>query len=405
MPGIARMFCQIARSGRLALGYVWRRVRWLPLFLAALLASRAIGHLPPASAQLRRPEIRGVWMTRNDFDVFSNPTKLQAAIDALQQLNFNTIYPVVWNSGYAFHRSEVTQRLGIQSFTYRGKEGQDMLADTIARAHRAGMLVMPWFEFGFMAPPTSELATMYPQWLAQQRDGKLTSVSAAGEVVWLNPLRPEVQQFLTDLVMEVVANYDIDGIQFDDHLSLPSEFGYDRYTVDLYVKETKKPPPANASDPAWVKWRADKLTAFVGQLRQTIRNAKPNVKFSLSPNYYDFAYRMQLQDWLGWVRQNLVDEVVVQIYRPNLQSFIEQIARPEIQAAQQKIPTAAGVLTGLRNSPVPMAQIQAQAQAARDRGLGVSFFYYESLWDRAPEPAKERQAGFLALFPAPAPRS
>jgi uncharacterized lipoprotein YddW (UPF0748 family) len=37
--------------------------------------------------------------------------------------------------------------------------------------------------------------------------------------------------------------------------------------------------------------------------------------------------------------------------------------------------------------------------------LGVCFFYYESLWDDAPEPMNERQAGFAALFPYPVFRS
>jgi uncharacterized lipoprotein YddW (UPF0748 family) len=93
-----------------------------------------------------------------------------------------------------------------------------------------------------------------------------------------------------------------------------------------------------------------------------------------------------------------VDELIVQVYRPDLQSFLNQITRPEIREAQQKIPTGVGVLTGLRNKPVPMQLIQSKVQAARNRGLGVTFFYYESLWDEAPEPITERQSNFQALF-------
>jgi uncharacterized lipoprotein YddW (UPF0748 family) len=109
-----------------------------------------------------------------------------------------------------------------------------------------------------------------------------------------------------------------------------------------------------------------------------------------------------LQDWLAWVRKGIVDELVVQVYRADLQSFIEQISRPEIQETQQKISTGIGVLTGLRNRPVPMPQIQAQVRAAQERGLGVSFFYYESLWDLAPESLTERFSGFAQLFAYPA---
>ncbi|MEH2370078.1 glycoside hydrolase family 10 protein [Nostoc sp.] len=358
-----------------------------------------------AIAQLPRQEIRGVWMTTNDFDTLKNRDKVQDAVSQLRRMNFNTIYPVVWNSGYVMYPSALAQRAGIQPFVYKGSDGHDILADLITQAHRQGLLVIPWFEFGFMAPPTSELAMNYPNWFTQKRDGSQTSNSAAGEVMWLNPFLPQVQQFITNLVLETVTQYDADGIQFDDHMSLPHEFGYDQYTVALYTKETKNPPPKNPQDAAWVKWRADKITAFMVKLNQAVKQRKPQAIFSVSPNYYDFAYKFHLQDWLGWMRQNIVDELIVQIYRPDLKSFVDNISRAEIQEAQQTIPTGVGIMTGLRNNPVPMQQIKSQVRAAQERGLGVTFFYYESLWNDALESLTERQAGFQNLFPSPALRA
>jgi uncharacterized lipoprotein YddW (UPF0748 family) len=188
-------------------------------------------------------------------------------------------------------------------------------------------------------------------------------------------------------------------------MSLPSEFGYDKYTIALYTKETKKAPPINPQDPAWVKWRADKITAFMAQLNKAVSARKPKAIFSISPNYYDFAYRLQLQDWLAWVRRGIADELIVQVYRPDLPSFLPQLTRPEVQEAQKKIPTGVGIMTGLRTKPAPMGLIQSQVQAARERGLGVSFFYYESLWDVTSESPNQRKAGFQSLFSVPATRS
>ena len=370
------------------------------LVLISFVTVLLVNSLTPAIAQLPRQEIRGVWMTNNDFDILKDRAKVQDGVSQLRRLNFNTIYPVVWNSGYVMDPSAVAKRAGIQPFVLRGSDGRDILADLIAQAHRQGLLVIPWFEFGFMAPPTSELALNYPDWFTQKRDGSETSISAAGEVAWLNPFHPKVQQFITDLVLETVTQYDVDGIQFDDHMSLPHEFGYDKYTVALYTQETKNNPPTDPQDAAWMRWRADKITAFMVQLNQAVKARKPNAIFSISPNYYDFAYKFQLQDWLTWVRLNIVDELIVQIYRPNLQSFIANISRTEIQEAQQMIPTGVGVMAGLRTNPVSMQQIQSQVRAAQQRGLGVAFFYYESLWNSAPEPVAQRQAGFQTLFPA-----
>ncbi|MBE9225355.1 glycoside hydrolase family 10 protein [Phormidium sp. LEGE 05292] len=362
--------------------------------------------IAPPVAQPPAQEIRGVWMTSNDTDVLMDNAKLQNAVNQLAQLNFNTIYPVVWNSGYVqYPNSELAKKTGIyQSYIGKGSQGQDILAELIKFAHHHRLLVIPWFEFGFMAPQTSELVLNHPNWLTQKQDGSQTSISAAGEVVWLNPFLPEVQQFMTDLVLEVISKYNVDGVQFDDHTCLPKEFGYDRYTLALYKQETGKDAPTNPEDPAWMRWRADKITAFMTQLNQAVKQRKPQAIFSVSPNPYITAYNGYLQDWTTWVEQNIVDELIVQVYRPDMPSFLEQIVRPEIQAAQQKIPTAVGVLTGLRNRPVPMPLIQSKVQAARDRGLGVTFFFYESLWEYAPESSTERKSNFKALFNSPASR-
>lgn len=333
--------------------------------------------------------------------MMENRTKLGIAMSQLRALNFNTVYPVIWNSGYVNYSSPVAQRYGIQPFVRKGSDGHDILADLVNQAKANNLLVIPWFEFGFMVPQTSELATLHPEWLTETRSGEQLSNGPAGEVAWLNPFHPEVQQFITELVVEAVTQYNVDGIQFDDNMGLPREFGYDSFTRALYTKETKKSVPSNVADANWVKWRADKITAFMTQLNRDIKSRKPNAIVSISPNYYDHAYKLTLQDWLGWVRSGIADELIMQVYRSDINSFTAKISRPEIIETQQKIPTAIGILTGLRRRPVSIQQIQSQTRIAQERGLGVSYFYYESLWEDAPEGIMERISGFQSLFPTP----
>lgn len=371
------------------------------LFALSFATTLILGNLTPAPAQLPqspRQEIRGVWLTNNDFDILRNRAKVRDTFAQLRRLNFNTVYPVVWNDGYTKYPSAVMQSKGIPFF-FRGTEGQDVLADVISQARNQGLLAIPWFEFGFMTPLTSELASQHPDWLTQKRDGTQTSISAAGEVAWLNPFHPEVQQFITNLVVEIITKYNADGIQFDDHMSLPVDFGYDKYTINLYTQETGNPPPPNPQAQAWMKWRADKITAFMVQLNQAVKARKPNAIFSVSPNYYNFAYKFQLQDWLNWVRLGVVDELVVQVYRNDLSSFVSTVNTPEILETQQLIPTGIGIMTGLRNRPVSISQIESQVRAARERGLGAVFFYYESLWEFGSESVEQRQAAFQQMFP------
>ena len=401
-------------------------VRWRRITMAALLLAPGLGVLPaewfsaavsaraqgepqpssPASAAAARPrtELRGVWLTANDMPVLRDRERMQQMVAQLARLNFNTLYPVVWNGGITYYPSEVVQGRGLQDFTFRGLQGQDVIGELIAEGRRQGLLVIPWFEFGFMAAPGSELARRHSAWLTSKQDGTLTSISAAGEVKWLNPFRPEVQQLITDLVLEVVGKYGADGIQFDDHTTLPREFGYDSFTVALYRRETGRNPPANPADPAWVKWRADKITAFMDRLSKAVRARRPGAIVSISPNYYDFAYKLQLQDWRAWVRQGIADELLVQIYRPDLESFTPHMWRPEVQEARQRIPTAMAILSGQRNRSTPAQLLQQKVMASRQAGLGVAFFYLESLWNLGPEPAEHRQATLAGLFSAPAAR-
>ena len=386
----------------------WPRKIWKQfspwLCLISLLTVVLIHSVPSVTAQMPREEIRGVWVTSNDLNVFKDRAQVKDAVTKLRRLNFNTIYPVVWNSGYVMYPSNVAKSLDIQPFVFRGSDGHDILADIINQAHSQNLLAIPWFEFGFMTPNTGELALNKPEWLTKMRDGSTVSISAAGEVSWLNPFHPQVQKFIIDLLVELTNNYDIDGIQFDDHTSLPHQFGYDDYTVNLYKQETGKNPPANSQDSEWVAWRANKITEFMVRLNHTIKQIKPKVIFSVSPNYYDHAYKFQLQDWLNWVRLNIVDELVMQVYRDDLESFTSKIARNEIQEVRQIIPTGIGIMAGLRTSPVPMQQITKQVRTVQGEELGIVFFYYETMWNRSPETLEQRIQGFKNFFPYPAVR-
>lgn len=383
--------------------------RFFHNLILGLLVSLAIAQpfsvFNQVQAQNAFPEIRGVWITNNDTVRFLDQGRTTESINLLADLNFNTIYPVVWNSGYVLYESEFAKREGLQPFSPRGDQGQDVLADIIDKAHRRNMLVLPWFEFGFKAPPMSELVKRHPWWFTQKQDGSKTSVSAAGEVMWMNPFHPQVQAFITQLVMDAVNKYDLDGVQFDDHTALPNEFGYDNFTISLYKQETKKAPPSNPKDPAWIRWRADKITAFMVGLNAKIKAAKPNILLSVSPATYNLAYNTYLQDWLDWIRKGIVDEVVVQVYRTSLPTFTEPIQRAEFREAKTLIPTAVGILTGLPGKQVPMPLVSDKVQAVRSQGMGAAFFYYQTLWDIAPEDKNYRIQSFQRLFSYPAPRS
>ena len=392
-------------------------------FRSCLIVGLVLSLITPISSQMAtKPirEIRGVWITNVDSDVLFTRDRLATAIKDLRSLNFNTIYPVVWNWGYTTYPSKVAKRVVGSSFMPKksagllinrklsrteGLEGRDVLKEMVTQGHKQGLAVIPWFEFGFMAPATtdpagSDLAKLHPDWLTQKQDGGTTWKEGKDPRVWLNPFKPEVKQFIIDLVVEVVGKYDVDGIQFDDHFGLPSEFGYDKFTVDLYKLEHQgKLPPQDYKNEEWINWRADKITALMRDLFAAIKATNPKAIVSISPNPQTFAKSFFLQDWAKWERQGLVEELLIQVYRDKLETFVGELQKPEVQLASKHIPVGIGILTGVKPKPISMKQIQTQIAAVRKQGLaGVSFFFYETLWKLTNEPAAIRKDGFRQVF-------
>jgi uncharacterized lipoprotein YddW (UPF0748 family) len=347
-------------------------------------------------------EIRGVWLTNIDSQVLFNPQLLRSAMEELGTLKFNTVYPVVWNWGYTLYSSQVMRQVTGDAIDPRepGLKGRDPLAELVQLGRQNNITVMPWFEFGFMAPADSELAKRNPQWLTQRKDGSKVWKEGEYDRVWLNPFKPEVQQFILNLVDEIVSKYGVDGIQFDDHMGLPSEFGYDADTVALYKKENPgKEPPVNAKDPEWLRWRANKITEFMGRVFAIVKARKPYAIVSLSPNSQTFSYENSLQDWGTWRRLGYVEEILLQAYRTDPTGFISELEQPEVQEAKKHVPVAIGVLTGLRTKPMPMSIIEQHIQIARDRGFsGMSFFFYETMWNLSNEPLQDRKSSFQRMF-------
>ncbi len=370
-------------------------------------------------------EIRGVWITNVASSILFAPWGIPRAIHQLAEMHFNTLYPVVWNRGETFYHSQVLKQITGQTINpliALTHPSEDPLTEMVRVGHQQHLRVLPWFEYGFMVPLNSPLAKQHPTWLTTRQNGsqrlledtfegnepakgllsRLLKGAAPAQLGWLNPLHPSVQGLLLGLIEEVIERYDVDGIQLDDHFSWPVEFGYDDYTLSLYEAEHQgQSPPSNPADPDWISWRASKLTQFMKVIHARVKAKCQDCAVSLSPNPAKFAYRFHLQDWLTWVKQGWVDELVVQIYRDELFKFEGELRKGPLREAMDRIPVSIGILTGTWRRPVPFAQIREQVESSRDRRFsGVSFFYWDTLWSYfTPESPKQRRRNFRALLP------
>lgn len=105
----------------------------------------------------------------------------------------------------------------------------------------------------------------------QHRDWIRTS----GDRFVLDPGIPEVQDWITSIVAEVVSRYPVDGVQFDDYFYTESPGSR------LNDNETyRKYGGAFASK---ADWRRNNTQQLIAKVSHTIKSIKPEVEFGVSP--------------------------------------------------------------------------------------------------------------------------
>ncbi|HVF96733.1 MAG TPA: family 10 glycosylhydrolase, partial [Flavisolibacter sp.] len=256
------------------------RFRFLLLFL--LLVLNLI-----VEAQKASSPVRGTWVTNVASDALSSKEKIAQTVARCKRFGLNTIYVVTWNKGVTMYPSPVVEKyIGIkQDPVYKGF---DPIKEIIEQGHKAGLKVIGWFEYGFAydyGDTTSVWLQKYPHWAGRSRDGKLLQKN---KFYWWNSLHPEVQSFMNELLLDFVKRYNADGIQGDDRLpAMPSEGGYDDYTMREYVNEHGGVrPPADSKNPVWVQWRASRLNAYIKNLYGNVKKLKPKFIVSWAPSIY-----------------------------------------------------------------------------------------------------------------------
>ncbi len=135
--------------------------------------------------------------------------------------------------------------------------------------------------------------------------------------VMVNPLLPEVQDYEKGIVKEILTNYDVDGIVYDDRLrytGMNADFSeYTQHQFEKYLKRRISWPedvfkfrltpgldrgvePGPYYD-AWMVWRAQELRNYVMMIRQTIKAAKPNALFGVYAGSWYGEYPRLGQNW------------------------------------------------------------------------------------------------------------
>lgn len=292
---------------------------------AALLA---IGPEPGAQAAptaARAPDwSMGVWLTTVDSRVMLDQRELRAGLRLLAEQGVRRVAVPLYTGGYAYWPVDAARNRFAIGPDPRVPD-PEAIATTFALLRGMGMESVGWFEFGLMAPADAAWLKGRDGLLLSNRAGqKEWSESPGLKRVWLNPALEEVRDALADLVIDACSRYHLDVVQFDDHLGYPADFGYDEVTMGLWRRTAYgalQPLPAS-DDPRWITWRSQWITSLLAEISQRLRRECPGTRISVAPNPLEFSRNNYLADWSVWVERQLIDELVLQVYRRELPSFL-----------------------------------------------------------------------------------
>jgi uncharacterized lipoprotein YddW (UPF0748 family) len=168
------------------------------LLLAVLLAS---------GSATAAPELRGVWMHATQA---RTPAEADAVIAKIARAHLNTVFILVWYwGGQAFFHSDLCPMGdGVQP-------GHDPLGYMVEQCHQRGIQVHAWFVNGsYGSSSIRYVLDKHPDWAVD---------SGGGGTLWYDFGKPEVRRFQSDLMLECLRRYDLDGIHFDYIRYGPSE--------------------------------------------------------------------------------------------------------------------------------------------------------------------------------------
>lgn len=275
-------------------------------------------------------ELRGVWVStvqRVDFPskATTDPSVLKrewlSLLKFYKSLNLNAVIVQVRPTGDAIYPSKIVPfTKWITGKSGKGLDGNfDLLKFMVETSHTEGMEFHAWVNpyRVIIDGDTTELDNKHPfkahpNWIMKY-----------GREYMLNPGEPNVWKYLTKVIGEIVQNYNIDAIHFDDYFypyKIAGEVLPDSQTFKKYGKKYK-----NIED-----WRRANTDSLIVNVRSVIKKYKPQVQLGVSPfavwrngedctegsptKAYQRGYDDLYADVLHWLKKDWLDYVAPEIY-------------------------------------------------------------------------------------------
>lgn len=352
-------------------------------------------------------EIRALWADGFHAGIRTAQEADQLVSDA-KKANINTLIVQVRRRGDSLYAKSIEPPVEDPAYD----PAFDGLAYVVEAAHRAGLQVHAWINampiWRSNQPPPKDAAHVFRRHgtSAQGEDFWLTC-TPEGEAkfpvgYFLDPGNPGAREHLVKVYLNIVRNYDVDGIHFD-YIRYPetdsraergSPVGYNPASVARFRKQTGRSDTPAIDDPQWTAWRLKQVTQLVRRIYIEAKAIKPGIKVSAATISWgqpprgekDFLEaspgRRIYQDWHGWLKEGILDLAVPMNYNresdPKIRGWFDGWIRWEKRYRHGR-QIAVGMGAYLNSSEQNLAQIARVRRAeGAHRVDGISLYNYTS---------------------------
>lgn len=288
----------------------------------------ALGQTPAAGSE----QFRAFWVDAvAGHDGLKTPAQVDQLVADAKRANVNAIIAQVWRRGGALFLKTSDPRYEDSTLM----PGFDALQYLIDRAHAEKIEVHAWLNalalWSGSTPPVSPNhaynlhgagKTGSDYWLSRTDTGAENSADG----IFLDPGNRGASDYVARIYIDLVKNYDVDGIHFDFIRYAGQEWGFNPTSIDRFNLLNKRTGVPAKNDSQWMAWRREQVTAIVRRVYLSVAALKPNVKVSAATIAFGngpvaesdwlqtSAYTSVFQDWRAWTQEGILDFPVVMNY-------------------------------------------------------------------------------------------
>lgn len=261
--------------------------------------------------------VKACWITYFELEKFTSSNdnaeafqdEIKKSFKKLKELGINTITVQVRPCADAFYKSEY---FPTSKYCF-GVQGSELLYDPleiiISTAHKMNLSVEAWINPYRVSQnnDTDELSSdnIALKWLNDE--SKSTNVYIADKI-YFNPASPDVTELIVNGVKEIITNYNVDAVHFDDYFYPASDENIDDKEYNEYLD--------NGGDASLDDFRRECVSDMVKKVYSAIKEINSNIIFGISPqSNISSNYNKLYADVERWVtEEGFVDYICPQVY-------------------------------------------------------------------------------------------